>query len=564
MPDPIDFVAGSNGFADDASELPFRLPLELNVEDPDTIAELCQFGEGDERERFALNALRIGVLALRQARGQIDGEQIRRESERLLLALENQLKTHAGGVHDRLTSALKEYFDPDSGRFQERVNRLISKDGELEAMLRRQIGGDGSELSRTLAAHLGPESPLLKILSPTESAGLMKALRDTLDDQLRHQRERILEEFSLNNKDSALSRLVGELSTNQGKLTDSLQEKIDDVVKEFSLDEDNSALSRLVRNVEGAQKTITSEFSLDNDTSALSRLKKLLECTQQAIDSNLTLDNDDSSLSRLRKEVLEILEKHSQTNQMFQNDVKLTLEKMVVQRAEAARSTRHGLIFEDRVCEFLSDESRKLGDIATRTGETTGQIKGRKFGDCVIELGPDSAAPGARIVVEAKDKDDYSLARAREEIQNARANREAQIGVFIYSIHNAPPELSSIPLLRMGDDIFVAWDPEILDSDIYLRTAITLARALCIRGTRQSEAQLADFRAIEGAILDIQKCAENLAEIEKSANTIHSGAEKILKRVDIDRRSLNKQISILNEKTAELRQLIGGQPAAGT
>src|SRR5262249_11290164 len=158
-------------------------------------------------------------------------------------------------------------------------------------------------------------------------------------------RETILRQFSLDNNESALSRLVAELGKSHTELTGNLQEKIDDVIREFSLDEENSALSRLVKNVEGAQKTITREFSLDNDNSAL---------------------------ARLRKEVLEILEKHSQTNLSFQTEVKLALEKMVVQRAEAARSTRHGLFFEDVVCEFLQSESQKLGDVVTRTGNTTG------------------------------------------------------------------------------------------------------------------------------------------------------------------------------------------------
>lgn len=547
---------GATSVSTGAADFPFALPLELRVEDPDTIAELSQLAEGDERERFALNALRIGVLALRQARGQIDGEQIRRESEKLLMSLENQLAAHAGLVHDRLTGALKDYFDPQSGRFPERINRLICKDGELEDMLRRQVGGDESELTRTLASHFGADSPLLKWLNPDQSAGLMKALRDTLDVQLNQQRERILGEFSLNNKESALSRLVAELAANQGRLTDNLQEQIAEVVREFSLDEETSALSRLVRNVEGAQRTITSEFSLDNDASALSRLKKLLETTHQAIDDNLTLDNDASSLARLRKEVLEILEKHSQTNQSFQNEVKLTLEKMVVQRAEAARSTRHGLIFEDVVCEFVCHEAQRLGDVAARTGHETGQIKNCKIGDVVVTLGPDSAAPGARIVVEAKEKERVQIAAARDELETARKNRGTQIGLFVYSSRCAPPELLASPLLRYGDDVFVAWDSEDLGTDLFLKTALTLARALCIRAAHRSDAEQADFEAVDAAINDIEKRTENLSHIEKSAKTIQSGAESILNRVEIDRKALYRQVETLREKMTDLKALL--------
>lgn len=558
MADQLEFTPGEQTFPEATADLPFRLPIELTVEDSDTIAELCQYPDGDERERFALSALRIGVLALRQARGQVDGEQIRRQTDRMLLSLQAQLSEHAALVHNRLTASLKDYFDPESGRFQERVNRLIKKDGDLEDLLRRQIGAGDSELSKTLAAHFGHESPLLKLLSPDESKGLFQALRDSVDEQLKFQRERILAEFSLNNKEGALSRLVDELNTHHGTLTDDLQKKIDGVVKEFSLDEENSALSRLVRNVDRAQKTITDEFSLDSETSALSRLKGLLESTQQAIDSNLTLDSDESALSRLRKEVVDILSAHSKTNQSFQEEVKLTLAKMVVQREESARSTTHGLVFEDVVCEFLLREAQKLGDIATRTGDTTGLIKNCKVGDCVIELGPDSAAPGARIVSEAKEKEKYTIALAREEIDEARKNRDAQAGLFVFSAATAPSELVTAGLLRFGNDVFVAWNAEDAGTDLVLRTGFTLVRALCLRTARHSEAETADFQAIDEAICEIEKRTEGLNEIETSAKTIQTGSEKILKRVELCRKALVHQVEILREKMDELKQLTGG------
>lgn len=533
-----------------------RIQLVLAVTDPDTIAELSRHSNEEEREEFALNALRIGVLALRQARGEVDGQQIRREADSLLKSLAQHFDAHARSVHDRLGVALQEYFDPEGGRFHERVNRLIRKDGELEEVLRRQVGPDGSELARTLAQSFGSESPLMKLLSPHESEGLCRALQGMVDDQLGQQRDAILRQFSLDDRESALSRLVAELNESQSELSGELQEKISTVVREFSLDDENSALSRLVRNVDRAQKTITSEFSLDSETSALSRLKKLLEATQQAIDGNLTLDRDDSALARLRKEVLEILEKHSQNNQAFQAEVRLTLEKMAVRKAEAARSTRHGLIFEDVVCEFIRHEAPKLGDVATATGDTTGSIRNCKVGDCVIELGPESAAPAAKIVLEAKEREEVHLAKAREEIDTARKNRSAQIGLFVFSAKVAPAELAATPILRYGSDVFVAWDPENPATDLYLRTALTLARALCIREAGQVQAQQADFQAIEEAVLEIEKRADKLAEIEKLAGTIQNNSEKILERVRLDRSAIAKQAALLRERMIDLRQLV--------
>src|SRR3954463_3714058 len=98
-------------------------------------------------------------------------------------------------------------------------------------------------------------------------------------------------------------------------------------------------------------------------------------------------------------------------NQLFQEEVKVSLAKIVTQREEAERSTRHGLVFEDAVCEFIIRQSQHAGDVATPTGHTTGLIKNCRIGDCLIELGPDSAAPGALIAVEAKEKESYSLAQ---------------------------------------------------------------------------------------------------------------------------------------------------------
>ncbi len=64
--------------------MPSELPLSLLVTDRDTIAELWPRREGDPRDDYALEALRIGVLALRQARGQLDADLIQRESQRML------------------------------------------------------------------------------------------------------------------------------------------------------------------------------------------------------------------------------------------------------------------------------------------------------------------------------------------------------------------------------------------------------------------------------------------------------------------------------------------------
>lgn len=525
--------------------------LELTVDDPETVAELESYADARDRADFALKALRIGVLALRQARGQVDGETVRKEGDRLLELLQARLDDHTKAVNDRVAHTLKDYFDPQSGRFQERVERLVRKDGELEQVLRKQLGQEDSELSKTLSRHFGDDSELLKWLNPDQSQGLLGALRGVLDEQLVSQREHVLKQFSLDNKEGALFRFITELHERQGSLTEVLQTRIDEVVKQFSLDEENSALSRLVANVERAQRTITSEFSLDQDTSALSRLKKMLENTNAAIESHLSLDEETSALARLKRELLALMEGQRKTNQDFQEEIKLALNQMIVRKQEAGKSTRHGLEFEEEVIQLLLQESQKTGDLAEATGSTTGRIKNCKVGDAVITLGPDTAAPGGRIVMEAKEKAGYQLPDAVQEIVQARDNRDAQVGLFVFSRRTAPAGLE--PLFRRGQDVFVVWDLDDESSDLYLRTGLTLARALVVQQQRQNAEQTADVAAIEVAILDIEKQVNSLDDLVTWAQTIESNSGKMLKKLATVRKALETQVATLKEKTAELK-----------
>ncbi len=526
--------------------------LQLTVRDPEVLAELALHHGQGAQEQFALDALRIGVLALRQARGQVDQDVVRREGERLLEGLQGRLSAHATLVSDRLSHTLKEYFDPQDGRFQERVDRLVQRDGELEQVLRRQIGNEDSELCKTLTSHFGEESQLMQLLDPARSHGLLAALKATLDEQLLQQREHLLGQFSLDNREGALARFITELDEHRGKLSTNLDDKIGELVREFSLDEEDSALSRLVRNVERAQRTITSEFSLDDDASALSRLRSMLENTNAAIHGHLSLDDEQSALARLKRELLALLKDNTEANHKFQEEIKTTLKAMQVRREEAARSTRHGLEFEDAVFELVLRESQKVGDIARHTGNSTGLIRNCKVGDCVIELGPESAAPGALVAVEAKEKSNYDLTAARTEVEQARKNRGAQVGLFVFSQQRAPSGLDR--LARYGDDVFVVWDCEDADSDLYLTVGLTLARALCVRARQQDSRSFADFASMNESILEIEKRAAGLSEIETWTQTIQKRSEEILKKIRSTRTSLEKQGGILQSAIEQLRQ----------
>lgn len=513
---------GSYGWT--PGEAPPVLRVEIDVRDPAVIEALISLPEGRERDGFAADALRIGVAALQHASSRAGAEQVQSAGDQLIARLGEALESHAKTSQERTATVLKEYFDPESGRLTERVQRLVSDDGELATLLRSQLHGDGSPLSRLLAAQVGRDSPLMRQLDPEQSSGLLSRLQKTVDEQLTRQRDHVLREFSLDVPDSALRRLVDELSGKHGDLQKGLGQKIDDVVKEFSLDEENSALSRLVKNVDRAQRTITSEFSLDND---------------------------ESGLSRLKRELLTILGAHVESNAKFQEEVHTALAKLVQKRESAAASPEHGVAFEEAVCSFLAIESQQRSDLCESTGATTGRIKNCKVGDAVWRFGPESAAPGATIVFEAKEARGYTSTKAVDELETARKNRAADFGVFVWGRSTAPE--GTLPIRRYGNDLVVLWDAEDSATDPYLLAAIEIARAVVVEMHRGDETEEFDQEAVDKAINAIEKTAQGLEKIRKPAETIRNSSETILDRVRIDQQSLERQVLVLRQKLGALR-----------
>jgi hypothetical protein len=477
------------------------LRLTLDVTDAEVLAELRRH-EGEDREGFALAALRVGVLALRAASGQIDAGSVREAGQALVSEVRELLSARATEMTERLSSTLTQYLDPQSGVLPQRLQSLVRKDGELEQLLRAHVGGDESLLARSLSSHLGEGSPIFKLLSPTDANGLLAQLTKTLEEALVDQRRHILREFSLDQEGSALSRLVG-------------------------------------------------EFSLDDETSAFSRLSRMLAATSDQIGKNLTLDDDASPLSRLKRELLGTIEQLTKSNVEFQAQVREALAKLDTRKREGARTTRHGVEFEERLGALLAEEAQRLGDLHEATGETTGAIKLCKKGDHVIELGPDSAAANARIVWEAKEKQSYSLRAALAEIDEARRNRQAQVGVFVFSRKTAPEGLES--LQRHGSDVVVVWDADEGASDLVVRAAYSLARALAVRERRTDLESQEVITAIERAARGIERQIGHLDEVRRWAETVRGHGEKIVDRTTRMVDDLRRDVELLDAQVASMR-----------
>ena len=527
------------------------MSLVLEVSDPEVVFELRKHTVGDERNEFALTALRIGVLSLRAASGQIDAAGVKEAGDKLIADIRLLLAERASDLTNGIAASLTQYFDPASGLMTQRLESLLKKDGDLEYVLNQHLGSQDSVLAKTLASYLGEQSPVFKLLSPGDAQGIRAQVENTLTEALAEQRRQVLREFSLDSKESALSRLVLEMQALQGQLKSDFSGQAEKIRTEFSLDKPDSALSRLVTKVESAQQAIVDQFSSDNDASVMNRLSKLLVNTSATIDKNLTLDDEQSALSRLKREIQGAIDGLVRKNEDFHSEVRETLARLASRREEAARSTSHGAAFEDQLVGFVSAEAQGFGDIYRATGNTTGIIKNCKVGDCVVELGRESQAAEARIVWEAKEDRSYDLAKALKEADQARKNREAQVGVFVFSRKTAPEELSSF--VRYGNDIVVVWDVEDAASDVFLKAAYSLARALTIRQKAATAKSGEAVGKIDRAVRAVEKQVGQLGDIGTWAETITNNGKKIVDRANKIREALIEEIEQLDENIAELK-----------
>jgi hypothetical protein len=525
--------------------------LDLVVTDRDVVEELTRRPDAGERDGYAQSALKVGVLAIRQASGVMDARAIQEECERLIETMRQTLKEHTDLVSDGVSTTLKKYLDPSGGELHLRLDRLIRDGGEFESLLNRHVNGDGSTLSQTLVKHLGPTSPLLRLLSPDQQQGLLVKLKEALQDVVTNHARQLAGQFSLDDKDSALSRLVTAVTEKNGQLRKDLKEDIATIRKEFSLDNPDGALARLVSQFQQANQKILDEFSADNEQSALVRMTALLKSTNDAVAASLTLDDDGSPLARLRRELLNVVLEVKQGNDDFQKKVWGILEAMKARRSEAARSTAHGLDFEADVCSFVEAESRRLNDVFEPTKDSVGVIPRCKVGDCVLTLGAETAAPDSRIVFEAKDDKAYTSKRVREDLQTARENRQAQVGVFVWSRSSAP-EITE-PLVRHGRDIIVLWDRDDATSDVYLRAAISLARFLVVQEKTSSEHTAADLRAMEAAIEAITRDLALIDQIVSWATTVKNNGEKIGDKASSLKKKIEEQLETLSQHVTGLR-----------
>jgi hypothetical protein len=242
------------------------------------------------------------------------------------------------------------------------------------------------------------------------------------------------------------------------------------------------------------------------------------------------------------------MEAQRQRQERFEKDVQSALARLETRKDQEQRSTRGGFNFQQAVSRFAHEALKGGPYIAQDTGCTTGAQRGCKVGDVVVRFTSESAFHGSAVVLEAKRDNSYTLARALDEMEVARANREAGAGVFIMAASHAPEGFPRFA--RFGQDILVVWNEEDPGTDSYLHAALLAALSLATR--KKALADDGDIKALEDVSQRVEAEISRLGKMKQHNENIRRNSDSISEEI---RRGEDKLDLLLRKATDVLKAL---------
>jgi hypothetical protein len=374
------------------------------------------------------------------------------------------------------------------------VDRLVVADGPLAAWLAAQPMDDHAILVER-ALRIGLTA--LQSVGVTLNLDAVRSEFDRFAEQNRAANERAAEALehvlraNFGDGDGRLPRTLEQFLGDRGKLKSTIDELFDPARRD-------SAIGRISGMLE--------EY-FDGDAS---RLATLLDPTRMG-----------SPLHQFRLEVADGFK--------ALHEKLVALEAAQTARAgERAKSAAKGGDFEDLLESMLGEIARGSNDLIERTGTEAGDKGRSKKGDFVLTMDPDvTRGAELRVVVEAKDRA-ISGRAMRDELREAKTNRDAAIGLVVFTPQHAPSGIEPFDV-RAGD-VYCVVDPADPDPAI-LHAAVRLARLLALASLRESEAEV-DVAAVEESLTAIREALEGVRAMKVQLTSIGTTSAQVSATLD--------------------------------
>jgi hypothetical protein len=396
------------------------LDLSLVINDHNVLTYLAQFQDEDVRCEKALEALKVGVIAIQSASPTLDTQVVQVKFAEVEGRMREQLREFQGKVKDDLCR----YFAEQDGVVPRSIDGTFGENGTMTRTFQSFFHPTEGKLCNLMQSHIGPHSKFGKALDPQNKEGIVALI--------------------------------------EARVHELVEAKLDEVLKQFSLDQDDSAMSRL--------KEMLSEF--------FGRLNQSL-------------------------------------------GIKLATT------AEAEKGHVKGFVFEEDLYQAFAEMGRQLGDETECVRGIVGAVSRCKKGDYLATLGETSGAPGKKVTVEVKDQA-LRLKDAIDELQDAKKNREAACGIFVFARGCEPPEIGDFR--RIGEDFYVTVDRDDLaagSSLPFLDAAYKIARGLTIAAAKKDQGGELDLQKIHDQVDALAQWSGRIADMAVKARTIQNNGKQI-------------------------------------
>jgi hypothetical protein len=473
-----------------------------------------------QQGHLAHEAWLIGYRAVTSAHRLAEEARLSDVKKTLLEDLDAQLRAHAERQTERLQTELGRYFDPESGQLGERLRQLTGDGGTLPALLDRHLGPQNSILVQTLVKHVGEQSPLFKKLSPTDSEGLLQLMSERLKQAMEVQTNSFQKALDPQHEGGAIRRFFEGLRDELRRAEGDQAEQLKLALAALDTTNENSLLNQLRRDTQSAREQLLRAINPAVDGSPLAIIRTSLE----------------ERLERHAKSQQQQLEEARKTNEELHRNLREAVQRIDLRRQEEQRSSRGGLLFEHAVADFVQQAVGSNGYRIQTTGRDIGNIPNCKTGDLVVQYPVDHAFRDERVVIEAKHDKSYTVNDALAEIEKARANRGARVGIFVIATSHAGPGFPRFG--RYGQDLLVVWNVDDTATDRLLEGALMVGLALAVR--HRSAVAEGDLQALQGIEQRIGREVERLQEIQEAAAKIRKQVDAIDKAAETGSQKLEK------------------------
>jgi hypothetical protein len=496
---------------------------------------LALFGElSDEQgHQLATDAWTVGLRALANAYTQAQEARLQDIGKSLVDDIDRQLKAHVAGQQQTIATVLGKFFDPTDGQVTQRLAAFVHDEGVLARLLEKYLAPQNSVLAQTLARQVGESSPLFRKLSPTDSEGLVKVLETQLRRVMSDGHAELVHALDPLAEDGAVARFLKSLREELKGADEDRAKQLASALNALDANDQDSLINRLVRETNSARQAVLHAVNPDAPDSPMAIMKQTL--------TTLLKEHSQSQADALKLQ--------QERQERFEKEVRDALVRLETKRALDQKSPRGGLDFEDAVVEFVTGAVRGAPCVVEATGNTAGLRTRCKKGDLVVRFTPESAFDGAGVVFEAKRDASCTTQKALEELDTARANRNAGAGVFVMARSHAPDGFPTFA--RFGSNVLAVWDETDASSDPYLHAAILLGLGLASRGrTVADQGDLEALRDVEGRIEDelrrLEKMEKHNEGIRKNSDGIAEEIRKAQRQLDLLLRKAKSTLTALN------------------